>query len=76
VISATPVGHSIPARSLDWLKAYAEKTGRPLVFYQRIEERGVLTGLKRFGFGPADFQQQVAQIDIAESDSSLAMQLG
>jgi hypothetical protein len=62
VISATPVGRSIPERTLDWLKAYAQNHRRPLIFYERIESGGAFTGLKRFGFGPPGFRDKVARI--------------
>lgn len=61
VISAIPVGKAIPERTLDWLKDYARRHRRPLVFYERIENDGVFTGLRRFGMGPPEFRRKVAR---------------
>ncbi|MEJ8568725.1 hypothetical protein [Elongatibacter sediminis] len=61
VISAVPVGPTIPDRTLTWLKDYARQHRRPLVFYERIRTDGRYTGLKRFGFGPPAFRDKVAR---------------
>lgn len=63
VISARPVGQRIPQRSLDWLKRYAQKHKRPLIYYERTRNGDHYSGLKRFGFGPPEFTKTVAQLD-------------
>lgn len=63
VISAVPVGQAIPERSLAWLKDYAQKHARPLIFYERtVDSDGQYLGLKRFGFGPPEFREKVARL--------------
>ena len=62
VISAVPVGRAIPERTLEWLKSYAARHQRPLLFYERIESEGRYTGLKRYGYGPPSFRDKVARL--------------
>lgn len=62
IIWAVPVGKSIPQRTLDWLREYAQRHRRPLVFYERIESDGVYAGVKRFGLGPPAFRDKVARL--------------
>jgi len=62
VISATPVGNTIPDRTLGWLKSYAVKYKRPLLYHERFFKDGVYDGLKRFGYGPPDFRRKVADL--------------
>lgn len=74
VISAVPVGRAIPERTLDWLKSYAEKHGRPLVFYKRtVDGEGRFTGLKRLGFGPPAFRRKVARLKEIARDTEVPM---
>lgn len=40
VIMAAPVGVSIPARSLDWLKQFADQHNAPLVYTEQILQDG------------------------------------
>jgi len=67
VIYAVPVGAAIPDRTLEWLKQYAQKYTRPLIFCERTSSNGVYTGLKRVGFGPPAFRKLVAEIMATES---------
>ena len=73
VIWATPVGESIPEATLNWLKDYARKYKRPLIFHERIVTEGVFSGLKRFGFGGPEFRSRVASMTAEELDAALAM---
>jgi len=73
VVSAIPVGKSIPQKTLEWLKAYASKHRRPLIFYERIVEGDGYSGLKRFGFGPPEFRQRVARMSEQELNSAVTM---
>jgi hypothetical protein len=73
VINATPVGKTIPQQTLEWLKEYAQTTGRPLIFAERIVVEGAYTGLKRFGFGPPEFRYQVAKAAETESEASFSV---
>jgi hypothetical protein len=76
VISAIPVGRAIPERTLEWLKQYAQEHGRPLIFYERMVTGDSFSGLKRFGFGPAEFRQQVARLAAEEVIATIAMHSG
>jgi len=74
VISAVPVGASIPEKSLDWLKSYAEQHRRPLVFYQRSRDaNGRFNGLKRFGYGPPEFRDKVSKLMAKGEAASIPM---
>ncbi|MSQ98156.1 MAG: hypothetical protein EXR85_02490 [Xanthomonadales bacterium] len=66
VISAIPVGRTIPQPTLEWLKQYAQEHRWPLIFHERIVTAGAFSGLKRFGFGPAEFRRQVTQLAAEE----------
>ena len=75
VISAIPVGPRIPQRTLDWLMAYARKTGRPLIFYERLtDEQGRYCGLKRFGFGNPEFRAKVARVAASGAEPVVPME--
>lgn len=68
VISAVPAGRTIPKKSLEWLMAYARRTGRPMILYERIvDENGAFNGLKRFGYGDEAFRRKVARMTEAEA---------
>lgn len=59
---AVPVGRRIPPRALDWLKAFAQRHGRPLLFSEQVKEGGRYTREQLFsGHGPAAFQHHVAE---------------
>ncbi len=73
VISAVPVGAEIPAKTLDWLQAYARKHNRPMIFYQRPVVDGVFKGLKRLGYGPPAFRQKVAAMGPQPEDQTIGM---
>jgi hypothetical protein len=63
---AVPVGRRIPPRALNWLKAFAEQQGRPLLFSEQLKEGGVYSRDQLFSaHGPADFQQHIAQLQAA-----------
>ena len=71
VIKAVPTGIKIPERTLDWLKDYAQKHGRPLIFTERIERDGNYVGLRCFGFGPGDFRESVQDLQLAGQQAEL-----
>lgn len=74
VISAVPVGRAIPQKTLDWLKDYAQKYGRPLIFYERtVDDEGHYTGLKRFGFGAQAFRDKVARLRESSKETAVPM---
>ena len=58
---AIPVGKKIPPRSLNWLKNFAKKNGRPFIYTEQQSQIEFQKQQKVFGYGPPDFQQQVAQ---------------
>ena len=59
---ALPVGKRIPPRALNWLKAFAEREVRPLIWAECIEEDGELQKEQLFyAWGPPAFQQAVQQ---------------
>jgi len=71
VIHATPVGNAIPEETLEWLKQYAQSTGRPLVFIERSMAGDTYSGRKLFGFGPPEFKYLVAKVASSEPEASL-----
>jgi hypothetical protein len=71
VINAVPVGKKIPERTLDWLKAYAQKQGRPLIFLERIERDGEFTGERCVGFGPPGFREEVRRMQLENQQAEL-----
>lgn len=73
VISAIPVGQTIPERPLEWLKNYAQKYKRPLIFYERLMEGETYTGVKQTGFGPPEFRRKVAEMGLQPGERSIPM---
>jgi len=60
---AVPVGRRIPPRALNWLKDFAARHGRPLLFSEQVKENGVYQRKQLFSaHGPAEFQQHIAQL--------------
>jgi hypothetical protein len=60
---AVPVGRRIPPRALNWLKEFAVRNGRPLLFSEQVKENGVYQREQLFSaHGPPDFQQHIAQL--------------
>ncbi len=60
---AVPVGRRIPPRTLNYLKEFAEKNGRPLLYSEQIVENGKFTNKQAvFAYGPPEFQQEVAEM--------------
>jgi len=76
VINATPVGRSIPERTLEWLKQYAQRHNRPLIFYERIVNETGYCGMKRLGYGPPEFKRLVAKLAADDSKVSVEMASG
>lgn len=59
---AVPVGRRIPPRALNYLKQFAETRQRALLYSEQIEENGVYTNRQAVcGYGPPDFQQEMAE---------------
>jgi hypothetical protein len=59
---AVPVGRRIPPRALNWLKQFAEKNLRPLIYTEQSGERGKYSREQTvLGHGPPEFQKQVVQ---------------
>lgn len=59
---ALPVGKRIPPRALNWLKTFAEREMRPLIWAECIEENGELQKAQLlYAWGPPAFQQAVQQ---------------
>jgi hypothetical protein len=58
---AVPVGKRIPPRALNWLKEFAEKHARPLVYTEQIKENGQFQRQQTiYGYGPAEFREELA----------------
>ncbi|MBK1705497.1 hypothetical protein [Halochromatium glycolicum] len=59
---AVPVGRSIPPRALAWLKAFAERQQRPLLYTAQTlsEDGGYAAQQQVFVHGPPAFREQVA----------------
>ena len=59
---AVAVGLKVPPRALQWLKAFAQRQGRPLLYTEQVRVAGGLTGEQTvYGFGPPAFQEQAAR---------------
>ena len=59
---AVPVGKRIPPRALNWLKQFAEKHGRPLIYTEQVVIDGKLQREQQtLAYGPPEFQQEVMQ---------------
>lgn len=53
---AVPVGKEIPPHALNWLKDFAMKTGRPLIFLEnKVEENKFTNETLLQSFGPDEF---------------------
>lgn len=76
VISAVPVGPEIPAKTFEWLQAYARKHRRPMIYYQRSVDGGKFTGLKQLGYGPPSFHQKVNELGAQAEHQTAAMHNG
>lgn len=77
VISAVPVGAEIPAKTFEWLQAYAREHHRPMIYYQRSVVNGEFKGLKKLGYGSAAFRQKVAELGSkTEEHQAVSMQSG
>jgi len=76
VMSAVPVGAEIPPHTLDWLMAYARNHQRPLIYFQRLMDKGEFTGLKRLGYGPPAFRKKVEKMGLKDQDAILNMSGG
>ena len=60
---AVPVGRRIPPRALQWLKTFAERHGRPLLFSEQVKENGRFTREQLFhAHGPEGFRLHVAEL--------------
>jgi hypothetical protein len=60
---AVPIGGRIPPRALNWLKEFAARNGRPLLFSEQVKENGVFQREQLFSaHGPPEFQQHIAQL--------------
>ena len=59
IISAVPVGSSIPADTLEWLMAFAREHTVPLVYSENSFENGKLIKKKTVGYGPPAFVEAV-----------------
>lgn len=57
---AVPVGKKIPPRALNWLKTFAEKQMRPLLYTEQILLDGEFQKQQEvIAYGPEEFQQDV-----------------
>jgi hypothetical protein len=60
---AVPVGRRIPPRALNWLKRFAERQGRPLIFTEQIVVDGRFQREQQvFCHGPAEFQRELQEV--------------
>ena len=58
---AVPIGRRIPPRTLNYLKEFAEKNGRPLLYSEQKVEGGKFTKRQSvFAYGPPEFQEEFA----------------
>ena len=66
-IRAMPVGENIPEPTLDWLKQYAQQSGRPLIFSAIRRTESSLERTPETGFGPPAFVEAV-RLSITPAD--------
>ena len=59
VIFAIPAGTSVPAESLEWLRAYAQSVGWPVIFHERLQSAGEYTGVRKLAYGSPAFADAV-----------------
>ena len=59
VVYAIPAGASVPPDSLEWLRAYAQSVGRPMIFHKRLVSEGEFTGVRKLAYGSAAFADAV-----------------
>jgi len=71
VINAVPVGRTVPERTLNWLKKYAQEQGRPLIFIERIKKDGKFVGQRCLGFGPPRFREEVRNLQLENQQAEL-----
>jgi len=57
---AIPVGNRIPPRALNWLREFAEKHQRPLLYTEQAGQ-GLQRSQTLLCYGPPPFRQQVAE---------------
>ncbi len=63
---AVPVGKRIPPRTLNWLKDFALKQSRPLIYLEQVlDENGFQKQSQVVAFGPPAFQQEIARLQEA-----------
>lgn len=71
VLLATPLGVSIPEKSLDWLIRFSDEYNLPLLYTEQIMENGRFTKRQNFRIhGPTELKQQI--LEWAESGEMLA----
>ncbi|MCG6942301.1 MAG: hypothetical protein LJE69_13755 [Thiohalocapsa sp.] len=59
---ALPVGRRIPGRCLDWLKAFAQRQRRLLLYAEQVKEQGRFSGEQLiYAFGPPAFRAAIAE---------------
>ncbi|MCC7483776.1 MAG: hypothetical protein IT529_02195 [Burkholderiales bacterium] len=60
---AVPVGRRIPPRALNWLRQFAERENRMLLYSEQIVENGAYTRQQSVSaFGPPEFQRDMAEL--------------
>ncbi len=59
---AVPIGKRIPPRALNWLKTFAERHGRPLLYSEQVITDGKFQKQQELlAYGPVEFQQEILQ---------------
>jgi len=59
---AVPIGKRIPPRALNWLKEFAEKNLRPLIYTEQITKNSKFQKQQQlYGHGPSNFQRDILQ---------------
>ncbi len=60
---AVPVGRRIPPRALEWLRQFAQRHNRVLVYSEQIMEQKSFTGEQTFAaFGPPEMSRYMPEI--------------
>ena len=67
VIRAVPTSETIPADTIEWLKAYSRQRLIPLLFLEHLFKDGKYIGRKYLGFGPQSFIRAV-EVEVEPED--------
>ncbi|MBM4053615.1 MAG: hypothetical protein FJ264_02855 [Planctomycetes bacterium] len=63
ILTAIPVGRTVPESALNYLKKISQNYSLPLLYFERIEDNGVYkTEMDVFGYGPKKVKNMLEKI--------------